>query len=538
MSARVKSEKIGTRSMRHQNLPRVTYSNIGSDFAPLHDMLDTAIPAFKKSLGKSRPNVIANEPDRDGESYLAHSPIDKRVVLGEFVEASVDAIERATIAARAAFRTWSGTPWKTRVEALRRAAEMLERRKYDLGIACLIEVGKSRLEAIGEAEEAHDLIAYYCDEMERNDGFQRDMTRAFPNESTRVVLRPIGVFGVIAPFNFPLALSANMISAALLGGNTVIYKPSPRAGLTGSLLAEAFLAAGLPAGAFNLVCGETAGALIVDHPEIDGIAFTGSHAVGMEIFRKFSRGRYARPVIVEMGGKNPAYVSAKADLDAAAEGVMRSAFGLQGQKCSACSVVYVERAVHQDFLHRLRDRTAGIKIGNPEQRDIYMGPLIDADACRRYADAVARGHKDGKIVHGGKRLTGGAFDYGHYVEPTIVAGLPDGHPLARDELFLPFLVVLPCPSLAEGIARGNQVLYGLTAGVYTQDPKELELFFDTAEAGVLYANRRSGATTGAWPGIQSFCGWKGSGVSNKGGLGPFYLPQFMREQSRTAMGVS
>jgi 1-pyrroline-5-carboxylate dehydrogenase len=524
--------------MRHQNLPRVTYSNIGVDFTPVHDMLDAAIPAFKKSLGKSWPNLIAGEPDRDGESYLAHGPIDKRVVLGEFVEASVDAVGRAAAAARDAFHIWSRTPWKERVRVLRRAADVLERRKYDLGIACLIEVGKSRLEAIGEAEEAHDLIAYYCDEMERNDGFQRDMARALPNEATRVVLRPIGVFGVIAPFNFPLALSVSMISAALLGGNTVVYKPSPRAGLTGSLLAEALLEAGLPPGAVNLVCGEATGALIVDNPEIDGIAFTGSHAVGMEIYRKFSRGRYPRPVIIEMGGKNPAYVSAKADLDAAAEGVMRSAFGLQGQKCSACSVVFVEHAVHKDFLHRLRDKTAGIKLGNPEQRDIDMGPVIDADACRRFADAVARGHKDGKIVCGGKRLSGGLFDHGHYVEPTIVAGLPDRHPLVRDELFLPFLAVLPCPSLAEGIARGNQVLYGLTAGVYTRDPKELELFFDTAEAGVLYANRRSGATTGAWPGIQSFCGWKGSGVSNKGGLGPFYLPQFMREQSRTAMGVS
>jgi 1-pyrroline-5-carboxylate dehydrogenase len=216
---------------------------------------------------------------------------------------------------------------------------------------------------------------------------------------------------------------------------------------------------------------------------------------------------------------------------------MRSAFGLQGQKCSACSVAYVEKAVHKDFLHLLRDKTAKIKIGNPESRDIYMGPVIDAEAGVRFDKAAARAAADGKIVNGGKRLNGDLFDHGVYVEPTIVAGLPVGHVLNRDELFLPFVSVVPVDSLAEGIAAGNNVLYGLTAGVYTKDQAELDLFFNSAQAGVLYANRRSGATTGAWPGIQSFCGWKGSGVTNKGGLGPFYVPQFMREQSHTIMGT-
>ncbi len=521
--------------MPHENLPRVTYSNIGVDFTPLHDMLDAAIPAFKETLGRHWPNVIAGRPDDDGERYAAASPIDDRLMLGTFVGASPAAVDRAVRAAKAAFPGWSATPWRERVAVLRRAADCLARHKYDIGIACLVEVGKSRLEAMGEAEEAHDLIAYYCDEMERNAGFARDMARAFPKEATSVVLRPVGAFGVIAPFNFPLALSVSMMSAALLAGNTVVYKPSPQAGLTGSLLVEALIEAGLPPGAVNLVCGEAAGRHLVDHPGLDGIVFTGSHAVGMEIYRKFAAGRYARPVIVEMGGKNPAYVTAKADLDAAAEGVMRSAFGLQGQKCSACSIAYVERSVHDDFLKRLVEKTARLKIGNPELRDVYLGPVIDREAGARFATAAGDAARDGRIVHGGKRLTGGVLDHGHYVEPTIVADLPDGHELSRDELFLPFLVVQPCKNLDEAIARGNGVLYGLTAGIYSQDQAELDRFFTAAEAGVLYANRRSGATTGAWPGIQTFCGWKGSGVTNKGGLGPFYLPQFMREQSRTVV---
>ncbi len=524
--------------MPQDNLPRVTYSNFGVDFAPLHDMLDAAIPAFKRTLGRSWPNIIGGRPDDDGRRYKAPCPIDDRVTLGEFVAASAPAIARAVHAAKTAFPAWSRLRWQERVETLRRAADVLARRKYDLGIACLLDVGKSRLEAIGEAEEAHDLIAYYCDEMERNNGFARDMARAFAKEATSLRLRPVGVFAVVAPFNFPLALSVNMISAALLAGNTVVYKPSPQAGLTGSLLVEALHEAGLPPGVVNLVCGEEAGRLLVDHPGLDGIAFTGSHAVGMEIYRKFAAGRFARPVIVEMGGKNPAYITAKADLDIAAEGVMRSAFGLQGQKCSACSVAYVEKSAHQAFLHLLRDKTAKLKIGNPEARDVYMGPVIDAEAGVRFDQATKTAAKDGKIVHGGKRLSGAVFDHGRYVEPTIVAGLRDGHALATEELFLPFLVVLPSPGLADAIKLGNQALYGLTAGVYTTDPKELDLFFENAAAGVLYANRRSGATTGAWPGIQTFCGWKGSGVANKGGLGPFYLPQFMREQSVTSLDVS
>jgi 1-pyrroline-5-carboxylate dehydrogenase len=326
-----------------------------------------------------------------------------------------------------------------------------------------------------------------------------------------------------------------MMTGALLGGNTVVYKPSPEAGLTGVLLVEALHEAGLPEGAVNLICGEEPGRALADHPDLDGMVFTGSHAVGMEIYRKFAHGPYARPVIVEMGGKNPAYVSASADLDLAAEGVMRSAFGLSGQKCSACSVAYVDRRVHDEFVEVLRGTTAKLKIGNPEQRDVYMGPVIDVEAGIRFDSAVARATEDGTVAAGGERLTGGLFDHGVYVAPTIVTGLPAAHPLVVDELFLPFLAVRPCDGLAAGIAEGNAVRYGLTAGVYTQDKAELDLFFSRAEAGVLYANRRSGATTGAWPGIQTFCGWKGSGVTNKGGLGPFYVPQFMREQSRTVM---
>jgi 1-pyrroline-5-carboxylate dehydrogenase len=516
-------------------LPRVTYSNVRADFSGVHDLLDTRIPAFRQAmLGKTWPNRIDGRDDDGGSAYEAPCPIDRRIVLGRFHAADAAAVDRAVEAARCAFPDWSARPWAERVALARRLADELERRKYDLAVACLIEVGKSRMEAMGEAEEAIDLARYYADEMEANGGFARPLRRAFPQEQTSDQLRPVGAFAVIAPFNFPLALSVNMMSAALIAGNTVVYKPSPFAGLTGALLVEAMEAAGFPAGSVSLVCGgaET-GAALVHHAGVDGYAFTGSHAVGMELLRAVAAGPYNRPVIVEMGGKNPTYVTRSADLDAAAEGVMRSAFGLQGQKCSAGSKVYVDAAVKDAFIERLLARTARIKVGDPAERDVFMGPLIDARALARFRAAVSAAQQDGTVLCGGMVLDGGLYDHGAYVAPTIVDRLPAAHGINKDELFLPFLSVLGFTDLAAAIADGNDVIYGLTAGCYANDAAQLDLFLDRAEAGVLYANRASGATTGAWPGVQSFCGWKGSGVTSKGGLGPYYLPQFMREQSRT-----
>lgn len=518
--------------MEKKSLPRVTYSNIGVDFAPLHDHLDRAIPAF--ALGAFHPNRIGGRDDAGGHREAILSPIDARLKLGEFAAADAPAVDRAVAAARKAAREWGRRPWESRVEAIRGVASEIERRKFDLGIACLIEVGKSRLEAMGEAEETIDLLRYYADEMAANDGYARDMARAFPREATRLVLRPHGTFAVIAPFNFPLALSAGMMTGALLGGNAVVFKPGPRSGLTGALLTACFESV-LPPGVVNMLCGEAAGPALASHSGIDGIAFTGSHAVGMELLRGQAARAHMRPVNVEMGGKNPVHVTATADLDAAAEGTMRSAFGLTGQKCSACSVAYVERPVHDAFLAKLVEKTRALEIGDPRARDVFMGPAIDADAGARYAGAAAASKRDGALAHGGTRLSGGIFDRGVYVEPAIAAGLPYAHRLNREELFVPFVSVMAVDDLAQGIALANKVEYGLTAGIYARDTTELDLFFETAEAGVLYANRRAGATTGAWPGIQTFCGWKGSGATGKGGLGPWYVPQFMREQSRTSM---
>ena len=520
------------------NLPRVTYTNATADFTPLHDMLDKAIPEFRSKLGATHPNFIGGKEDSDGKPYKVVSPIDSQIEIGTFIAGTADSVTRAVAAARKALPAWADIPWEKRNAMMKRMADALARRKYDLGIAAMIEVGKSRLEGIGEAEEAVDLCSYYVEEMERNKGFIIPLKRSHPNEVTRSVLRPLGVFGVISPFNFPVALSTNMVSCALVAGNTVVFHPTTNGALTGSMIVECAREAGLPDGVINIINGPGIGSKIVDAEGIDGIAFTGSYGVGMGIYRKYANGPYVRPVIAEMGGKNPAYVSEHADLDAAAEGVMRSAFGLSGEKCSACSAVYVDKKVHKEFVDLLAAKTKKLKVGDPQERDVFMGPVVEKGSYEVFAKAAEDAKKDGgKIVTGGERLKGGMFDRGYYCQPTVVDGLPRGHRLFSDELFAPFIAVQAfSDGLAAAIDEGNKVVYGLTAGVFSKKPEEVELFLNKAQAGTLYANRRANATAGAWPGYQAFGGWKGSGTTGKNGLGPRYLPLYMREQSHTIDG--
>jgi 1-pyrroline-5-carboxylate dehydrogenase len=521
------------------DLPRVTYSNTGEDFSGVHAHLDAIIPeAEARLLGKNRPGFVAGRDRGEGRVVAARSPIDRSIVLGEFPQADAALVEEAVDAARAAFPAWRDLGWPARVALLRAGADALEAHKWDVSITCLIEVGKSRLEAVGEVEEAIDLVRHYCSEMERTDGFREERPGASSAERCSVVMRPYGVFGVIAPFNFPVALSLGMVSAALVAGNTVVFKPSDAAGLTGRLVVEALVAGGLPDGVLNLVQGgRETGVALAGHPRVDGFAFTGSNAVGMTIFRNAASSQAMRPVLAEMGGKNPAFVTKSADLAVAASGVARSAFGLSGQKCSALSKAYVARDLFDAFVDALVETTGKLVVGDPRRADVFMGPVIDEVALDRFQAAASDAASAGSVVLGGKQLAGGLFDQGTYVEPTIVAGLPGDHRVNRDELFLPFLSLLPFDDLDQAIADANSSAYGLTAGIYTKDPSQLDRFLEAIEAGVLYANRASGATTGAWPCFQTFCGWKGSGTTGKGGLGSWYVPQFMREQSHTVFGT-
>jgi 1-pyrroline-5-carboxylate dehydrogenase len=234
-----------------------------------------------------------------------------------------------------------------------------------------------------------------------------------------------------------------------------------------------------------------------------------------------------------MGGKNPAIVTATADLDLAAEGVARAAFGFSGQKCSANSRVYVERAVYDSFVDRLVDQAESLRVGNPLENGVFVGPVIDSQAVKRFQEAVNEVRvSGGEVLAGGEVLTESGLDRGNFVEPTVVTA-PESSWVWERELFLPFLAVMPVDSLDEALTRANDTEFGLTAGLFSNDEAEIEEFFDRIEAGVTYVNRRAGATTGAWPDVQSFGGWKGSGTSGTGGGGPWYLRQYMREQSRT-----
>ena len=515
---------------------KITYPSASGDLNEFHHRFDVALEAIRAAAGARHPFYVGGHAvDYGDEPLVDRSPIDTELVLGRFAVAGPADVDRAVAAAREAQRGWGRLPWRERLAILRRAAALIRERKYELAALMSLEVGKSRLEAMGDAEESADLIDYYCAQVEEADGFVRPMGRITPVERNTDLLRPYGVFACIAPFNFPLALSAGMSSAALAAGNSVVYKPAEDTPWTGLRLYEIYRDAGVPAGVFNLIVGhrEVVGDALWQHPGVDGVVFTGSKAVGMRIHAGLGAG-WIKPCLLELGGKNAAIVMPSADLDAAAEGVMRSAFSLQNQKCSATSRVYVHHEVAAPFVERLLERTRAMRMGDPSGRDVFFGPVINERAVARYERAVAQARAEGVVLHGGARLTGGVFDRGHFVAPTV-ALLPLESSLFREELFVPLLAVGEVRSLDEALAHANQVEYGLTAGIFSGDPAEVERFFDEIEAGVCYANKRTGATTGAWPGAQPFCGWKGSGSTGKGGCGPYYVAQFTREQSRTVI---
>jgi 1-pyrroline-5-carboxylate dehydrogenase len=515
---------------------KITYATMTADrMEDLHRELDAAIDRAPASFGRSYPLMIGGREVRAAREFENRSPIDTRILLGTFQSASREQVGDAIAAAKAAYPAWSARPWRERVALLKKAADRIRERRFELSALMGYEAGKNRLECVGDVEESADLIEYYCNQVAEHQGFQMALGTLGPNEENSSVMRPYGVWAVISPFNFPLALAAGPAGAALVAGNTVVFKPASVTPLLGYKLYEVMKEAGIPDGAFNFITGSgsTAGQELVDNPGVDGIVFTGSKEVGMALIRDNAVRPVPRPLIIEMGGKNPALVMKSANLDKATDGVMRSAFGAQGQKCSACSRVYVSKAIRDEFVRVLVEKTRAISVGNPLRRDIYLGPVINEEAVKTYERAVARAQADGgTILTGGRRLTDGDFAHGHFVEPTVIDGLPANHPLFDEELFVPITLVADVLTLEEAIDLANNTEYGLTAGIFSEDEREIEQFFNRIQAGVTYANRRAGATTGAWPGINSFGGWKASGSTGRGTGGPYYVQQFMREQSR------
>jgi len=517
---------------------KITYATLSADNEELQSSFDAALERARADLGRTYPMLIGSEERIGEKTFEDRSPIDSDIVVAKFPVGTREDVRDAIKAARDAYPAWRDTPWRDRLAILRRAADLISERQFDYAALMSLEVGKNRLEALGDVEETADLLRYYGAEFEKADGFVKPMGSLSESERTRSVLRPYGVFAVISPFNFPMALAGGPAGGAMIAGNTVVLKPASAAPLLAWKFGEALRDAGLPPGVFNLVTGpgDMVGAELEENPGVDGMVFTGSYEVGMKLHRSFTKD-YPRPIITEMGGKNPAIVMRSADLDEAAEGVMRSAFGFDGQKCSANSRVYVEAPVAREFVAKLVEKTRQIRVGDPTKRDSWMGPVIDLEALRRFTSAVDEARADGGTIEaGGEVLRDGETVRGFFPTPTVVTGLPLEHRLFRDELFVPFLVIGEVDSLDQALEEANASEYGLTAGIFSRDPAEVRRFLDTIQAGVVYVNRRAGATTGAWPGIQSFGGWKGSGSSGKSGLGPYYVQQFLREQSQTVVG--
>ncbi len=525
--------------MTTESKPRlkITYATLRADNEELHKLYEAGLEEAKRELGGHHLNVV-NGRDRagDGEMTVA-SPIDRNLILGHFARGTRDDVRDAVKAARSAQPAWAGKPWKDRLELIRKAADLISERQMRYAGLMAIEVGKNRLEALGEVEEAADLLRYYAQTMEDNDGYDHPMDNLGDSAvHTRSILRPHGVFAVISPFNFPMALAAGPTAAALMAGNTVVFKPSSAAPMSGVKLVEAYRDAGFPDGVVNLVMGpgDTVGAELRENEGIDGIVFTGSYEVGMDLYRTFSK-RFPKPTIVEMGGKNPAVVSRTADLEEAAEGIVRSAFGFGGQKCSANSRVYVEKPAHDELVEAA---------GREDRGDHDRRPAPPRELARpdrrpeggRSAPGRSRRRPQGRPGVRRRRAIDRSRDGPRLLRRTNRRRRPAGgpSPLPRRAL-----------RAVHRSSRGRDVRRGPSSGErlgVRPDGRRLQRgsrrgqrFLDNIEAGVTYVNRRAGATTGAWPGVQAFGGWKGSGSTGKAGLSMYYVAQFLREQSHTVV---
>ncbi|MFI4906789.1 MAG: aldehyde dehydrogenase family protein [Steroidobacterales bacterium] len=518
---------------------KLTYATMFDPPEELHTRFEAAMKRVLAQLGGSYPLYIAGA-DRTGPALLEkRNPADQEQLLGCFAAASTAEADAALTAAHGAFPSWKRTPARVRARLLRRVGELIAERVYDIAAALTLEVGKNRMEALGEAQEAADFFQTYCDDFEQAGAFER----ALPDDPlkshashNRSVLKPYGAWVVITPFNFPIALAAGPVAAALITGNTVVLKGATATPWAGRLLADCIRDAGIPPGAFNYLSGSSAaiGAALIDHPLTAAVTFTGSFEVGRQIAAKLQGGDYPRPCIAEMGGKNACIVTSGADLDRAASGILRSAFGMGGQKCSALSRLYVDRQVAEPLIAKLLGQLGSLNIGDPAVRGNWLGPVAVQSAYQDFARFVTELRAGGAhLLAGGDQLKDGALARGFFVRPTL-AEAPLSHPLWQREMFLPILMLHRVTSRDEAMQLANASPLGLTAGFYGASD-EVPWFQEHIEAGVTYANRPQGATTGAWPGYQPFGGWKGSGTTGKAIASFYYLPQYLREQSQTVV---
>jgi RHH-type proline utilization regulon transcriptional repressor/proline dehydrogenase/delta 1-pyrroline-5-carboxylate dehydrogenase len=511
-------------STRFQNEPVTDFSREEAQSA-----MQAALAAVAGQLNRYYPLVIAgkNVTCREVECF---NPSHVWQRIGRVASATIDEARRAVMSAKESFPAWRDTPVSTRVALLRRTAELLRERRFELSAWEINESGTPWREADADVAEAIDFCEYYAFEMERLCVPNR---RDVPGENNETIYEPRGVAVVIAPWNFPLAILCGMTTAALVTGNTVIMKPSEQASIVAAKFMEVLQAAGFPPGVVHYLPGkgEEVGPILTNHRDVDLIAFTGSQAVGLLINRQAAEtpeGQdHVKRVIAEMGGKNAILVDDDADLDEAIHGVVASAFDYQGQKCSACSRVIVMNSIHEAFVSRLIEATQSLKLAPAEDPACTIGPVIDRESKERITLAIEQGQRDAKQVYGGEAKM--LADEGWYVVPHIFTNVPLDSSLAQDEIFGPVLAVCKAANLDEALRIANGTRYALTGGLYSRSPENIAKVRREFRVGNLYLNRK---ITGALVDRQPFGGFKLSGVGSKAG-GPDYLLQFVLPRTIT-----
>lgn len=498
-----------------------------SDSATLQAM-QQALQQVGSALGKEYDLIIGGKRIKTAGKITSTNPARTAQVVGIHQKATEEHAEQAIQAAQAAFTTWSKTSIETRAELLLKAASLVRERKFEFCAWLTLEVGKNFAEADADVGETIDFLEFYAREALKLDLATTPIQ--YTGERNQLRYMPLGVGAVIPPWNFPLAIMAGMTCAAIVCGNTVVLKPSADAPTIAARFVELLEEAGVPDGVVNLLQGEGAevGRALVDHPQTRFISFTGSKAVGLEIHERAAKTqpgqKFIKRTVLELGGKDSIIVEADADLDSAVDGVIASAFGFNGQKCSACSRAIVNEAIYDVFLDKLREKVAAIKTGDPSE-NVYTGPVSSQRAFDRVMGYLEVGKTEGRLLLGGEAIPN--EEKGFYIQPTIFADVTPTARIAQEEIFGPVLAVIKSKNFDDALAIANNTEYGLTGALYTGSAAKLDRARVDFQVGNLYFNRKC---TGAMVGAHPFGGFNMSGTDSKAG-GPDYLLLFTQAKS-------
>ncbi|MBE3559225.1 MAG: L-glutamate gamma-semialdehyde dehydrogenase [Ktedonobacteraceae bacterium] len=487
---------------------------------------EEALAKVSAELGRTYPLIIGGQRISAEQTFSSVNPARPDQVIGYFSRASVEQVNEAVRVATATFETWKRVPAEERAGYLFAAADLLRQRRFIMNAWMIYEVGKSWIEADADTAEAIDFLEYYAREALRLAG--NHAVPQTPGEEDLLVYIPLGVGAVIPPWNFPCAIMVGMTSASFVTGNTVVLKPASTAAAIAAQFMQILEDVGLPAGVVNFLPGPGSeiGDALVDHPQVRFIAFTGSRDVGLRIYERASRPQkgqiWLKRSILEMGGKDAVVVDETADLEAAATGIVTSAFGFQGQKCSAGSRAIIVEQVYDQVLQKVVEKTRQLSIGDVTKPETYMGPVVDENALKKILGYIEIGRQEGRLVTGGGRR-----EPGYFIEPTIFADVDPHARIAQEEIFGPVLAVIKARDFDDAIRIANDTEYGLTGAVYTRDSQRIKRATEEYHVGNLYINRKC---TGALVGVHPFGGFNMSGTDSKAG-GPDYLLLFTQAKS-------